>query len=362
MSAYKIKRLDKLGDIETKAVLRAVARAREALGELKGLALTIPNQNILLATLSLQEAKESSEIENIITTQDDIYQSNYQSQKFNSINAKEIHQYAQALEVGYKATKDSGLLLNSTILNVQEIIENNKAGFRSQAGTELKNSKTQKIIYTPPQNSEEILSLMGDLEGFINDESLCKYDDLVKMALIHHQFESIHPFYDGNGRTGRIINILYLTKQKILNAPILYLSRFINENKLKYYRLLQEVRDTGEWEDWLLYMLEGLELTARSTSNTIQSLVKLMSDHENSIKSQLPKIYSHELLFNLFRHPYTKIEFLVRDLSIHRNTARRYLDDLVSIGLLEKHKVGKENFYLNKALFDLLSRGSLNEY
>ena len=345
MMKYKIMPLETVGDIETKAVLKASLKAHKALGELKGLALTIPNQNILLATLSLQEAKESSEIENIITTHDDLYQSNYQSQLFSSHSAKEVHNYAKALEVGFNIIKDKNLLVNSTILDIQKIIENNTAGFRTQAGTTLVNNQTGEVIH-----------LMSELEKFINNNELSDYDVLVKMALIHHQFKSIHPFYDGNGRTGRILNILYLVKADILNSPILYLSRFINRNKSEYYRLLQEVRDTGSWEAWLVYMMEALEETAYETSNTIREVLRLMKEFKNVIKKELPKIYSHELINNLFKHPYTKNEFVIQELNVHRNTASKYLEALVGIGLLVKHKRGKENYYLNKKLFDLLSR------
>lgn len=354
MSRYEIKPLGALGDVETKTVLKASLRAHKELGELKGLALTIPNQNILLATLSLQEAKESSEIENIITTHDDLYQSNYQSQIFNSTSAKEVHNYAKALEVGFNTIQKSDLLINSNILEIQKTIENNSAGFRTQAGTTLINRETGKVVYTPPQTGEEVLHHMGELERFINDSELSDFDVLVKMALIHHQFESIHPFYDGNGRTGRILNILYLTKTNILSSPILYLSRFINQNKSEYYRLLQEVRDTGVWESWLIYMMQALEETARETSGTIRGVIELMSEFKILLKKELPKIYSHELINNLFKHPYTKNEFLVEELNVHRNTASKYLEALVSIGLLEKHKIGKENYYLNKKLYKLL--------
>ncbi|OUR98446.1 addiction module protein [Halobacteriovorax marinus] len=355
MSRYEIRSLETLGDIETKAVLKASLKAHKELGELKGLALTIPNQNILLATLSLQEAKESSAIENIITTHDDLYQSNYQSQVFSSTSAKEVHNYARALEVGFNTIQESNLLINSNILEIQKIIENNTAGFRTQAGTTLINNETGKVVYTPPQTGEEVLHYMGELERFINDNELSDYDVLVKMALIHHQFESIHPFYDGNGRTGRILNILYLTKTNILSSPILYLSRFINQNKSEYYRLLQEVRDTGSWESWLIYMMQALEETARETSATIRGVIKLMTEYKVVLKKDLPKIYSHELINNLFKHPYTKNEFLVEELNVHRNTASKYLEALVNIGLIEKHKIGKENYYLNKKLYNLLS-------
>jgi Fic family protein len=359
MNDYRIIPLDKLGDIESKAVLKATAKAHKALGELKGLALTIPNQYLLIATLSLQEAKESSEIENIITTQDDLYQSNYTSQQFSSSAAKEVHSYAKALESGFDVVKASGLLTNNTVVDIQRIIENNSAGFRTQGGTQLINQLNNEVIYTPPQTADEVVRLMSELEQFINDDELVDYDDLIKMALIHHQFESIHPFYDGNGRTGRILNILYLTKQDILGAPILYLSRYINQHKAQYYQLLQGVRDNGEWEAWLLYMLAALEKTAKDTSLIIRTLIELMQEFKQTIKANLPKIYSHELINNLFRHPYTKIEFVVQELEIHRNTARKHLEQLVELGILTKKKIGKENFYLNQKLYDLLAQPTL---
>ncbi|NRA60739.1 MAG: Fic family protein [Psychrobium sp.] len=339
--------LEQLGDIESKAVLKATAKAHQALGELKGLAVTMPNQYLLLATLSLQEAKESSEIENIITTQDDLYRSNYQTQKFLSTSAKEVHNYAKALE--------TGLLTNNTIIEIQRIIESNNAGFRTQGSTQLINQQNSEVVYTPPQAAQHIVDLMGDLEKFVNDDELNDYDDLVKMALIHHQFESIHPFYDGNGRTGRILNILFLSKQKLLGAPILYLSRYLNSNKSEYYQLLQQVRDTNNWEPWLLFMLKALQVTSQDTLKTIKGLIALMQSYKQTIKAKLPKIYSHELINNLFTHPYTKVEFLTQDLNVHRNTASKYLNQLVDIGLLTKPKLGKDNYYLNSKLYELLS-------
>ena len=346
--------LSEIGEIETKTVLKASALAHKALGELKGLCLTIPNQNILISTLSLQEAKDSSAIENIITTHDDLYQSNYPRKEFASTASKEVHNYANALEGGFKQVSESGLLTNNTIIEIQRMIEENRAGFRTQAGTSLVNGLTGEVVFTPPQKAEEVIQLMSELEKFINDCDISDYDDLIKMSLIHHRFETIHPFYDGNGRTGRIINVLFLTKQQILDTPILYLSRFINQNKDDYYRLLQHVRKTDEWEEWLLYMMKALEQTALHTSHIIRELVILMSEYKQEIKSKLPKLYSHELINNLFKYPYTKIELLVEDLGLHRNTARKYLDQLVEIELLEKHKKGKENYYLNKKLFKLL--------
>lgn len=186
-------------------------------------------------------------------------------------------------------------------------------------------------------------------------------DPLVKMAIIHHQFESIHPFYDGNGRTGRIINILYLFKQELLKIPILYLSRYINVNKATYYRLLQEVRDKDNWEDWILFMLEGVEQTSKQTILLIEGMKREMIIFKNKIRTEKPKIYSQDLLNNLFRHPYTKTEFVMEELNIKRRTAAKYLDELVSIGLLEKHKIGRENYYINTALYQLLSNVSIEK-
>jgi len=356
---YNFTPLEQLGEIESKAVLKATAKAHQALGELKGLAVTMPNQYLLLATLSLQEAKESSEIENIITTQDDLYRSNHQSQQFFSSSAKEVHNYAKALETGFNTIKTTGLLTNNTIIDIQQIIENNNAGFRTQGGTQLVNQQNAQVVYTPPQTAQHIIELMGDLESFINNVELSDYDDLVKMALIHHQFESIHPFYDGNGRTGRILNILYLSKQNLLGAPILYLSRYLNRHKTEYYQLLQNVRDNNtnndDWQAWLLFMLKALQVTSQDTLKTIKGLIALMQSTKQTIKAKLPKIYSHELINNLFTHPYTKVEFITQDLNIHRNTASKYLNQLVDAGVLTKHKLGKDNYYLNNELYTLLS-------
>ena len=353
-SKDSIPSLFKIGDIETKAVLKAAAKAHQALGEVKGVAANMPNQYILIGTLSLQEAKESSAIENIITTHDDLYRSDYESKFFASHSAKEVHNYAHALNCGYKIVKKMGFITNNTILTIQQTLEENDAGFRSQAGTKLKNDQTGEVIYTPPQDKDEIIRLMSDLERFINEDEQTNYDDLVKMALIHHQFESIHPFYDGNGRTGRILNILYLVKQGLLDTPILYLSRYINQNKQEYYSLLQKVRDEKDWESWLIFMLKAVESTAKQTTLLISEIKSLMQNYKTEMKEKLPKIYSHELLNNLFKHPYTKIDFVVKDTGKSRQTVSKYLDELVEINLLSKHKVAKDNLYLNDDLYSLL--------
>lgn len=347
-----------LGDIETKPVLKKLARAHQALAELKGVAASMPNQRILTSTLALQEAKDSSEIENIITTHDDLYRSDSAKGLFVTLAAKEVHNYADALRAGFERVQQTGLLTVNDILSIQAGIEENRAGFRKLPGTALKNDQTGETIYTPPQHPDDITALMANLERFINEPDLCDWDPLTKMAVIHHQFESIHPFYDGNGRTGRVINILYLVQQGLLDSPVLYLSRYINQHKADYYRLLQAVRDqspsSNPWEEWLLYMLDGVEQTAQQTTRLIVQIKALMQTVKNRLRDELPKIYSQDLINNLFRHPYTKIDFLVDELMVHRNTATKYLDELVRIGLLSKHKLGKDNHYLNSALYDLL--------
>jgi Fic family protein len=196
---------------------------------------------------------------------------------------------------------------------------------------------------------------MSNLEQFINDDLLSDLDPLVKMSIIHHQFESIHPFYDGNGRTGRIINVLYLVNEKLLDLPILYLSRYINQNKGLYYSLLQGVRSEGNWEEWILFVLEGVEQTSLQTTGIIQGIKSLMLSQKQRIREKLPKIYSQDLLNNLFNHPYTKIDFVINNLGISRLTATRYLNELERIEILRKEKIKKENYYINQELFNFLA-------
>jgi Fic family protein len=342
-------------DVETNAVLKKLVQAHRALAELKGIITSIPNQSILLETLTLREARESSAIENIISTFDEVYQSNLFSNIFASPAAKEVHQYAAALKKGFQLVKQHQLLTINHILQIQEVVEQNSAGFRKLPGTKLMNDKTGKVVYTPPQDLDTIVSLMNNLETFINDDKMMEADPLIKMAIIHHQFESIHPFYDGNGRTGRIINILYLVQKGLLHLPVLYLSQYIIKHKSDYYRLLQLVREEGEWEEWILFMLNGIEKTAAASVTLITSIKELMQHYKQQIRSNHSKLYSQDLLNNLFKYPYTKIEFLQNDLQISRSTAIRYLDTLVKAGFLTKHKVGRDNFFLNTKLFELLA-------
>jgi len=324
--------------------------AHRYLAELKGVTATIPNPEILINTLSLQEAKASSGIENIFTTQDDLFQADIFFDRSRNPAAKEVHRYAAALKSGFEQMRGDRLITFNRIVDYHKTLMNNDAGIRKLPGTVIKNSATGEIVFTPPQNPDEIQLLLTDLERFVNDDTKCAVDPLIAMAIVHHQFESIHPFYDGNGRAGRILNSLYLVARELLDQPVLYLSAYIIETKADYYRLLQSTRVTDDWEPWLLYMIRGVEETSRVTIGLIESIRNLMNNYEERIKKDLPKIYSHELLNNLFRHPYTKIEAVQDDLGVSRLTASKYLAALSEKGFVEKHRFGKYNYYVNGPL------------
>lgn len=337
---------------DTTAILKRLATSSRRLAELKGLAASIPNQGILINTLGLQEAKDSSEIENIVTTHDELFKDDVNPEEFANPAAKEVLRYRQALSFGFEQVRASGLLTANHIIGIQSELEQNNAGFRKLPGTALKDGGGQ-TVYTPPQNHTEIVALMTDLERFINQDELVDLDPLIKMALIHHQFESIHPFYDGNGRTGRIMNVLYLVKQGLLDIPVLYLSNYIVRTKTDYYRLLQSTRDHDTWEDWVLYMLDAVEVTAQQTIHTVHAIKAALFDYKHRIRDGY-KFYSQDLINNLFTHPYTKIEFVQRDLQVSRMTATKYLDALVEGGFVTKQKGGRSNYYINIALNQIL--------
>ncbi|MDA3909885.1 MAG: Fic family protein [Bacteroidales bacterium] len=351
---WALKELPLNKDVETKKVLKKLASAHAALAELKGIASNIPNQSILINTLGMQEAKDSSAIENIITTHDDLYKSELNFDSFLSLNAKEVQNYVTAIKKGFELVSQNGFITNNIIIKIQKELEGNNAGFRRLPGTELKKAETGEVVYTPPQDYKEVNRLMSNLEEFINSQDKYELDPLIKMAIIHYQFESIHPFYDGNGRTGRIINILYLIIEKLQNLPILYLSSYIIKNKPDYYRLLQDVRETDSWEEWLLFIITGIEQTSRETIDLIKLISNLMMDYKHKIRENY-KFYSQDLLNNLFKHPYTKIEFLVNDLNVSRITAANYLNKLADDGLLTKKKLGVGNYYINEPLFNILT-------
>ncbi|WP_428100526.1 Fic family protein [Candidatus Rariloculus sp.] len=347
-------------DLETRPVLKALSAANRALGELKGRAATIPNPGILVDTLTLQEARASSEIENIVTTQDELFQAQLFPQRSGSAAAKEVGRYSSALKLGFERLRQRhAIITNNDLIDMFRLLKmRQNEGFRSVPGTVLRHEGTGQVVYEPPQDAREIVRLMGALETFINDDSACSLDPLIKMALIHHQFESIHPFSDGNGRVGRILNVLYLTKTGLLEAPTLYLSRYITQHKDAYYRLLQSVRTHDTWEEWVLYMLAAVTETAEVTLRQVSGIRDQMADVKRRMRTELPRIYSQEMLNNLFRHPYTRIGFVVNDLGVTRQTAAKRLKDLAAHGFVTEHRAGRSSYYVNDDLVGLFLTAS----
>lgn len=358
MTDYKIPKLPLRIDLEDRAVLKQANLASRQLAELKGIVHTIPNESILINTLTLQEAKDSSEVENIVTTQDDLYRYELKVEAFEKSPAsKEVFMYREAIRRGFEAIRDGHPLTNNIIKEVQSILIANRAGFRRLPGTELRDN-FKNVIYRPPQDGNDVVRHMDNLEAFINQPGLSDWDPLVKLAVIHHQFESIHPFYDGNGRTGRIVCILYLVANELLELPVLYLSRYITQNKQEYYRLIQAVRDSkgnvDEWREWTLFILRGIEVTARHTILIVNGIKKLMDEYKGILRPAFGRVYKHDLINHLFSQPYTKIDHLVKALGVSRLTASKYLCKIVELGLMEKNKIGRSNYYINKKLVDLL--------
>ncbi|MBN8823419.1 MULTISPECIES: Fic family protein [unclassified Spirosoma] len=340
--------------VETLAILRQESRASRALAELKGLSRLLPNPAILVDALVLKEAKASSEVENIITTSDQLYQAlTAKNQPIDSAT-KEVLQYRQALYTGFRFVKERGFLSTNAIISIQQELEANQAGIRRLPGTALRNDRTQEVIYTPPDDPDVLQALMQNLELYLNINAEDDVAPLIKLAVQHYQFESIHPFYDGNGRTGRIINVLYLILQELLTEPILYISGYIIRHKTTYYRLLQEVRTSQNWQDWILFMLQAVEETARQTIDQILSIQTLFDQTVEQIRREAPTVYSKELVEVLFLYPYSKIEYVVDKLSIDRRTASKYLRAVEKIGLLRSEKKWKETLFINTRLFDLL--------
>lgn len=337
---------------ETVKILRQLVKSSVALAELKGIARILPNPEILLNAIILKEARASSEIENVITTQDKLYQALSAKGIQADSATKEVLRYREAMLYGYRFIKKNGFLSINSVIEVQKILEENNAGIRKLPGTALRNAKTGKVIYTPPDNPDSIKRLMRNLEEYINEEN--DISPLIKMAIQHYQFESIHPFYDGNGRAGRIINILYLIIHKHLETPVLYLSEYIINTKADYYRLLQEVRTKENWEAWILYILKGIEVTANDTIKQVNNIDRLFTKTVSIVRKKAPKSYSKELAELLFEQPYCKAEYLTKRLDISRITASKYLKDLEKAGVLKSKRVWKETLYINAGLFDLL--------
>ena len=340
-------------NLKTSRILETLNEASRLLAELKGFANSIPNQYILINAITINEAKDSSAIENIVTTHDKIYKVLTKS-GFKDEAAKEVVDYRQAIWRGYEIIKDKGFINTNILVELQSIIEHNRAGIRKTPGTNLINSATGEIIYTPPQEEKEIRDLLKNLEDYINDKE-DGVDPLIKMALIHYQFESIHPFYDGNGRTGRILNVLYLVLNELIDSPILYLSNYINKNKMEYYRLFSDFRDNNNYEDWIIYILKGIGETSKNTIELIKQILQEMEAYKREFIEKLPKIYSEELLNALFYEVYTRINYVEEKCKITRQTVATHLNQLVDAGLLEYEKIGRESIYKNTRLIKLLS-------
>ena len=340
-------------NLKTQRILEALNDASRMLAELKGFANSIPNQHILINAITINEAKDSSAIENIVTTHDSIYKVLIES-GYKDENAKKVVDYRSAIWHGYEIVKKKGFINTNVLVEIQSMIEHNEAGIRKTPGTNLKNSKTGEIVYIPPQEEKEIRELLKNLEDYINTND--DVDPLIKMALIHYQFESIHPFYDGNGRTGRILNVLYLVLNNLLDSPILYLSNYINNNKADYYRLFNSFRDENNYEDWILYILKGVEETSKNTIELIKLILNEMENYKEEFMTKLPKIYTDELLDSLFYEVYTRINYIEEKCQVTRQTAATYLNQLVEVGLLECEKIGRESIYKNIRLINLLSK------
>ncbi len=355
---HHIKKLDKLppkrDKVETLKILRQLSKSSKSLGELKGIAQTMPNQEMLINAVVLQEAKDSSEIENIITTQDELYKALATKTKQGS-QVKEVINYRRAIFYGNDLLKKQGFLRLKDIEFLQKTIIENNAGIRSIPGTVLKNDKTGEVVYTPPQDKEYILDLLSNFLEHFNLKNE-EFPPLINLAILHYQFESIHPFYDGNGRTGRILNILYLIINNLLDIPILYLSSYINENKADYYRLLNKVNKSDEWEEYILYILKAIEVTSNRTIDKINSINNLLSETIEIAQNKEPKIYRKELIELLFEQPYSKIEYVVQKLNVERKAASRYLNRLEEIGIITSEKIGRENIYVNKKLIEILKK------
>jgi Fic family protein len=340
-------------DVETPAVLRQTVSAARALAELKGVGGLIPDQAILINAIPLQEAKSSSEIEHIVTTHDELYRATVVESSKMSPEAKEVLRYRKALHEGYESLGKEGLSL-ALLRRVCSTIRDERTGFRGPGeDVHIGNRVSRVVTYTPPRGGEPVRSKLRNLEAYLL--AVDGPDPLVRMAVAHYQFEAIHPFLDGNGRTGRILNILYLLHRGLLEIPVLYLSRFLIRNKPEYYRRLKGVTEGGEWAPWALFLLRGLEETALWTTGRIRAIRVLLDATVDKVRSQAPKVYSRELVDLVFRLPYCKIAFVVEAGLAERKTASSYLQELERLGVLESEKVGREVIYKHPALLKVLT-------
>lgn len=337
-------------ELETKAVLKQAIAANRVLANLRGLAAQIPNQGVLINSIVLQEARLSSEIENIVTTNDELYRADADADGKTDPHTKEVLRYRQALNFGFRQLKERPLSTN-LFIDIVRTIKQVDLGVRRVPNTALKNTLNE-VVYTPPVGEAVIREKLANLEQFIHAQD--GLDPLVKMAVMHYQFEAIHPFEDGNGRTGRIVNLLYLVEQGLLDIPVLFLSRYIIANKPGYYEGLRGVTERQDWESWILYMLRAVESTAQQTFDQVTRIRLLMEQVREQVQQQAPGIYSKDLIEAIFQHPYTKIQFLVDANIAKRQTASSYLQTLAGLGVLRSIKQGREMYYINDALFSEL--------
>lgn len=339
-------------ETENTLILKKTILASRALSELKGAIKNLPNPTLFIDTINLQEAQASSAIENIITTQDDLFKASIAEKKNDNLATKEVMHYKDALWYGVEQINKRPILTTNLFVALMQIIKENQSGIRNAPGTQLKNPATGKAVYTPPEGENTIRAKLKNLEDFIHAED--SIDPLVKMAIIHYQFEAIHPFFDGNGRTGRIILLLYLKLAGLLDLPALYLSNYIIQHKDKYYTNLRKVTEEGNWQDWIIYMLDMIEKTALKARNQISEIERLMNEMGKEIQRILPKIYSKDLMEELFRLPYTKRKQLEKAGLGNLKTVGNYLKELENSGFLKSEQVGKEKLYLNFKLLEIL--------
>lgn len=342
-------------DLETPEVLKKLTAAARNLGELNGLCETLPDPKLIINTIVLQESKNSSAIENIVTTQDELYKAALDGAAEQDHAAKEVLSYRDALYVGLERMKaKGGLILTNTMVEIAQTIKQNQAGIRTTPGTALKNAISGEVVYTPPAGEQILREKLASLENFINDNSLLQIDPLIKLALIHYQFEAIHPFADGNGRTGRILNTIYLVQQNMLSQPVLYLSSYIVQYKTEYYQLLRGITEKNNWHNWIMYVLTAIAETSKLTTSRIRKIISLKEEMESSIKGILGASYNHDLLRQLFVLPYIKIDTLEKKKIVHRQTASSWLNKLSDAGILHPHKIGRSTYFINHKLIDIL--------
>jgi len=344
-------------ELETPAILKAVVRASRPLGELKGQCGKLPNPRILVQALVLQEAKGSSEIEGIVTTHDSLYRALGMANEADiDPGTKEVLRYREAVGQGVLSIRSGKPLCVSLYEDLVKTIKLTDGGIRKIPGTQLRNDQTGAIVYTPPEGEEILREKLSNFDRFLNNELAPDMDPLIKLAVAHYQFEAIHPFHDGNGRVGRLINVLYLMQCGLIEEPVLYLSGFIFQNRSDYYRLLQEVTTHGAWEPWVLYMIEAVHQTAIDTIKQVKAILACMKEFADSAKKQCPRAYSKDLVELLFERPYCRINLLAEKGLSTRQTASRYLTDLVETDLLRVVKYGKEKIYINHSFLNVLKK------